>query len=92
MLAITDIRNRAAAFTERWKDETSEDAEAKTFWDNFLEVFGVNRKRVAVFEKQVIKAGAKAGYIDLFWPGLLIVGHKTRLPSWRFCSHSSTTA
>ena len=77
MLAITDIRNRAAAFAERWKDETSEDAEAKTFWDNFLEVFGVNRKRVAVFEKQVIKAGAKAGYIDLFWPGLLIVEHKS---------------
>ncbi|KAB2894418.1 MAG: class I SAM-dependent DNA methyltransferase [Bacteroidetes bacterium] len=77
MLAITDIRTRAAAFADRWKDEASEDAEAKSFWDEFLAVFGVNRKRVAVFEKQVAKAGAKAGYIDLFWPGLLIVEHKS---------------
>lgn len=60
MLAITDIRTRAAAFADRWKDEASEDAEAKSFWDEFLAVFGVNRKRVAVFEKQVAKAGAKA--------------------------------
>ena len=77
MLSISDIRNNATAFAERWKDEVSEDAEAKTFWDEFLTVFGVNRKRVAVFEKQVTKAGDKAGYIDLFWPGLLIVEHKS---------------
>jgi hypothetical protein len=77
MLSITDIRSRAAAFAERWKNEVSEDAEAKSFWDEFLDVFGVNRKRVAVFEKQVTKAGEKAGYIDLFWPGLLIVEHKS---------------
>lgn len=77
MLSITDIRSRATAFAERWKTEVSEDAEAKSFWDEFLEVFGVNRKRVAVFEKQVTKAGKKAGYIDLFWPGLLIVEHKS---------------
>lgn len=77
MLSITDIRSRATAFAERWKNEVSEDAEAKSFWDEFLDVFGVNRKRVAVFEKQVTKAGKKAGYIDLFWPGLLIVEHKS---------------
>ncbi|MCO6465031.1 MAG: class I SAM-dependent DNA methyltransferase [Bradyrhizobiaceae bacterium] len=77
MLSIPDIRSRATAFAERWKNEVSEDAEAKSFWDEFLEVFGVNRKRVAVFEKQVTKAGKKAGYIDLFWPGLLIVEHKS---------------
>ena len=77
MLSISDIRNNATAFADRWKDEVSEDAEAKTFWDEFLTVFGINRKRVAVFEKQVTKAGDKAGYIDLFWPGLLIVEHKS---------------
>lgn len=77
MLSISEIRSRASAFSARWKDEVSEDAEAKSFWDEFLTVFGVDRKRVATFEKQVAKAGDKAGYIDLFWPGLLIVEHKS---------------
>ena len=77
MLSISEIRSRASAFSARWKDEVSEDAEAKSFWDEFLTVFGVDRKRVATFEKQVSKAGDKAGYIDLFWPGLLIVEHKS---------------
>ncbi|MEN9281535.1 MAG: hypothetical protein RL594_470 [Bacteroidota bacterium] len=77
MLSISEIRSRASAFVLRWKDEHSEDAEAKSFWDEFLTVFGVDRRRVATYEKQVVKAGAKAGYIDLFWPGLLIVEHKS---------------
>lgn len=77
MLSISEIRTRASAFALRWKDEVSEDAEAKTFWDEFLQVFGVDRRRVATFEKQVAKAGAKQGFIDLFWPGLLIVEHKS---------------
>jgi hypothetical protein len=77
MLSISEIRSRASAFSLRWKDEVSEDAEAKSFWDEFLNVFGVDRKRVAAFEKQVAKAGDKAGYIDLFWPGLLVVEHKS---------------
>ncbi len=77
MLAISEIRSRATAFVVRWKDEHSEDAEAKTFWDEFLRVFGVDRRRVATFEKQVVKAGEKSGFIDLFWPGMLIVEHKS---------------
>jgi hypothetical protein len=28
----TEIRNRATAFAKEWKDETSERAEAQTFW------------------------------------------------------------
>jgi hypothetical protein len=77
MLSISEIRSRASAFALRWKDEVSEEAEAKSFWDEFLQVFGVDRRRVASFEKQVAKAGDKAGFIDLFWPGLLIVEHKS---------------
>lgn len=77
MLSISEIRSRATAFSSRWKDETSEDAEAKTFWDEFMTVFGIDRRRVAAFEKQVVKAGDRQGFIDLFWPGLLIVEHKS---------------
>lgn len=77
MLSLSEIRSRATAFAERWKDETSEDAEAKIFWHEFFQVFGVDRKRVAVFEKQVAKAGDKAGYIDVFMPGVCLVEHKS---------------
>ncbi|MBK7033388.1 MAG: class I SAM-dependent DNA methyltransferase [Ignavibacteria bacterium] len=77
MLALSDIRSRATAFAERWKDEVSEDAEAKTFWHEFFAVFGVDRKRVASFEKQVTKTGKNQGFIDLFWSGVCIVEHKS---------------
>ena len=77
MLSLSEIRSRATSFAERWKDETSEDAEAKIFWHEFFQVFGVDRKRVAVFEKQVAKAGDKAGFIDLFMPGVCLVEHKS---------------
>ena len=52
-LSWTEIRDRAATFQKDWKDVTSEQAESQTFWSEFLNVFGVNRRRVAVFEKQV---------------------------------------
>ena len=77
MLALSDIRSKATAFAERWKDEVSEDAEAKTFWHEFFAVFGVDRKRVASFEKQVTKTGKNQGFIDLFWSGVCIVEHKS---------------
>jgi hypothetical protein len=78
MLSPNEIRARATTFAHTWKDEVSEDAEAKTFWDGFFEIFGMNRKRVASFEKPVLKADASHGYIDLLWKGKLLVEHKSR--------------
>ena len=52
-LSWNEIRNRALAFSREWAEESSEVAEGKTFLDNFFEVFGVNRRRVANFEKKV---------------------------------------
>jgi hypothetical protein len=43
----------------------------------FFEVFGVNRHRVASFEKQVEKLTGTVGFIDLFWKGTLLVEHKS---------------
>jgi hypothetical protein len=40
-------------------DETSEDGEAKSFWDAFFMVFGVPRRRVATFEEPVKKSDCK---------------------------------
>ena len=77
-LSWNEIRSRAITFSKEWEDESSESAEAKTFWDQFFDVFGVPRRRLATFETHVQKAGDKAGYIDLFWPGVLIAEHKSR--------------
>ncbi len=66
------------AFVREWENETSEDAEAKSFWDAFFQVFGVHRRRLASFEHNVRKASGAQGFIDLFWPGILIAEHKSR--------------
>ena len=77
-LSWNEIRSNALAFSREWADESSEDAEAKSFWDAFFAVFGVPRRRVASFEKPVKKSDGKGGYIDLLWKGVLLVEHKSR--------------
>ncbi|MFZ5952280.1 MAG: type IIL restriction-modification enzyme MmeI [Candidatus Rifleibacteriota bacterium] len=77
-LSWNEIKSRAIAFSKEWETETSEDAEAKSFWDGFFNIFGISRKRVASFEEPVKKLGEKQGFIDLFWKGILLVEHKSR--------------
>jgi hypothetical protein len=73
-----EMRASAAAFAARWADETDEKAEAQTFWNEFLGIFGVDRRRVAVFEKRAQRTStAGGGFIDIFWPGTLIAEHKS---------------
>ena len=77
-LSRNDIRDRAREFAIRWQEETSERAEAQTFWNEFFAIFGVDRRMVALFEKRVDRLASGAdGYIDLFWPGVLIAEHKS---------------
>ncbi len=76
-ISWNEIRNRAYAFINEWKDETDEHSEAKTFWDDFFNVFGVSRRRVATFEKKVNKVGGNRGFIDLLWKGTLLIEHKS---------------
>ena len=77
-LSWNEIRDRSVAFVREWEDESSEHAEAKSFWDAFFQIFGVSRRRLAAFEKHVKKANGKDGFIDLFWPGMLLTEHKSR--------------
>lgn len=76
-LSWNEIKDRALAFSKEWKDERAERAEAQSFWNEFFDVFGVKRRRVAVYEKAVEKLSAKRGRIDAFWPGTLLVEHKS---------------
>lgn len=77
-LTQKEIRDRATVFAHEWADASRERAEAQTFWNEFFNVFGLKRQRVAYFEGSVKKLGDKKGAIDLFWPGNLIVEHKSR--------------
>ncbi|TCJ12793.1 class I SAM-dependent DNA methyltransferase [Parasulfuritortus cantonensis] len=77
-LSWNEIRARALAFAKEWADETSEDAEAKSFWDGFFAIYGLSRRRVASFEEPVRKSDGKGGFIDLLWKGVLLVEHKSR--------------
>lgn len=77
-LSRNDIKSNALKFIKEWENETNEHAEAKSFWDSFFRIFGVDRRRLAAFEVHVKKLDNKSGYIDLFWPGTLIVEHKSK--------------
>jgi hypothetical protein len=77
-LSWNEIRSRALSFSREWADESSENAEAKTFWNEFFHIFGISRRRVASFEQKVKKIGDKDGYIDLLWKGILLIEHKSR--------------
>ncbi|MBK8751281.1 MAG: class I SAM-dependent DNA methyltransferase [Candidatus Competibacteraceae bacterium] len=77
-LSWNEIKDRALKFSKVWANETSEKAEAKTFWDEFFNIFGMSRKRVATFEAKVKKPGGQDGYIDLLWKGILLIEHKSR--------------
>jgi hypothetical protein len=73
-----EIKSRALLFSKTWADASNEDSEAKPFWIDFFEIFGVTNKRVATFEQHVKKLGGAQGFMDLFWPGMLLVEHKSR--------------
>jgi hypothetical protein len=77
-LSWNEIKSRALAFSKEWENEVSEDAEAKSFWDDFFNVFGISRRRVASFEQQVKKIDDKTGFIDLLWKGHILVEHKSK--------------
>jgi len=77
-LSWNEIRHNAISFAHDWATETREDAEAKTFWDEFFNVFGIKRRVVASFEEPVKNIKGKYSYIDLFWSGILLVEHKSR--------------
>ena len=76
-LSWNEIRVRAARFAEEWKDAGYEKGETQTFYNEFFEVFGVTRRRVASFEEPVRLLGTKRGFIDLFWKGMLLIEQKS---------------
>ena len=77
MTSFNQIRANAARFAEEWRDARYERGETQSFYNEFFEVFGVRRRKVASFEEPVKKLGGKQGFIDLFWKGVLLVEQKS---------------
>ena len=65
-LTLNEIRIRASAFAKDFCDATRENAESQIFWHEFFQVFGLPKRRVVSFKKNVQKLGNKAGRIDVF--------------------------
>ena len=100
-LSWSEVRARAAAFAEQWQDANYEKGETRSFYDAFSRVFGVQRRSVARYEAQVTKLDNRSGFMDLFWPGVLLVEQKSAgrdliylttwtLPDVSYCSEHHT--
>ena len=76
-LGWNEIRVRAAKFAQEWDGKHYEKSGTQTFYNQFFEIFGVSRQSVARFEERVRKLDNRYGFIDLFWPGKLIVEQKS---------------
>ena len=76
-LSWNEIRTRAANFAREWKDSGYEKGETQSFYNEFFEIFGVKRRTVARYEEQVKRLDDSHGFIDLFWPGVLLVEQKS---------------
>ena len=76
-LSWNEIRTRAAQFAHEWKDAAYEKGETQSFYNDFFGIFGVRRRSVARYEEHVRKLDNRSGFIDLFWPGVLLVEQKS---------------
>lgn len=76
-LSWNEIHARAAKFADDWADAHYEKGETQSFYNDFFEVFGRRRRDVAVYEEKVKKLDNRQGFIDLFWPGHLLIEQKS---------------
>jgi len=76
-LSWPEIQAKAAKFADDWKDAHYERGETQTFYNEFFEVFGASRRRVAGYEEPVKRLGNRRGFIDLFWKGVLLAEQKS---------------
>ena len=76
-LSWNEIRARAAKFADEWRDAAHEKRETQSFYNEFFGLFDVKRRSVARYEEHVRKLDNRSGFIDLFWPGVLIVEQKS---------------
>lgn len=78
VLALNQIRVNARQFSLDWQDETRERAESQIFWNKFVKVLGVDRRKVGIFEAAFKKLKGYQCFIDVFLAGKLVCEQKSR--------------
>ncbi|TWV34208.1 class I SAM-dependent DNA methyltransferase [Streptomyces misionensis] len=74
----SEIRQRARRFAAAWAGTTSEHADKQPFWDAFFQVFGIERRQVAIYERIAQRASTgRKGWLDLLVPGEMGVEQKS---------------
>ena len=76
-LSWNEVRTRAATFARDWAGAHYEKGETQSFYNEFFQIFDVKRRTVARYEEHVKRLDNSSGYIDLFWPGVLLVEQKS---------------
>ena len=76
-LSWNEMRVRAASFARTWAGAKYEKGETQSFYNDFFHIFGVQRRSVARYEERVELLDNRHGYIDLFWPRVLLVEQKS---------------
>ena len=87
-------QDKAKAFCDEFADATYEKGETQAFYNEFFQVFGIKRRQVARYEEHIKKLNEKSGFIDLFWPKVLLVEQKSAgrsldkagVSGWSICS------
>ena len=76
-LSWNEIRARAADFATDWVGAAYEKGETQSFYNDFFQIFGKRRRDVARYEERVQRLDNTSGFIDLFWPSVLLVEQKS---------------
>ncbi len=76
-LSWNEIKSRALNFSKEWKEAHYEKGETQSFYNDFFDVFGISRRKVGFYEQSIKKLDNRQGFIDLFWPGTLLVEQKS---------------
>jgi len=69
-ISWNEIRVRASQFAKDWKDAHYEKGETQTFYNEFFEVFGNRRRKVAVYEEKVKNLTTRAALLIYFGPDI----------------------
>jgi hypothetical protein len=78
MLSPQEIKKHAIDFQSEHSTDSDEKSQAQTFWRDFFTIWGLSPQRIGTFEARAKTLKGTVGFIDFFWPGTLLVEHKSR--------------
>lgn len=75
--SLGTTRNKAHIFVKEYADAIKESAESHSFLNDFFDIFGIHRRRVATFERPVRTNEKGVKKIDLLWESKLLIEMKS---------------